>query len=318
MLDTVNDPCFADLTPAQIGCHPRRRWHLYRLGINDLTGSCEKKGCSAIAAEPALPGQRARTSAGVHRDPSSAGLGYHPSARTCQGPVLLSLHGDRRFGVAHPRRRMCTNGNAASWPVHSLIVSAAMKVSIIVGNSVALRLWRPLRSCTLAAKLAELGVASSFSRPRVSNDNAYAESWFRTMKYHQSYPLRRFRDLRAREGLGGCLLWTGTTRKHRHSGIQYVTPNQRHHGRPIRSAPNASRPMSRLGYGIRNAGADPPAIGLSPADREDQPSQGSNLQQPEVNEPRPPWLSDPALTKGGIGNSRDQGPALSARSHRSL
>jgi putative transposase len=53
----------------------------------------------------------------------------------------------------------------------------------------------PMRSYTLAAKLAELGISLSFSRPRVSNDNAYAESWFRTMKYHQSYPLRRFRDL---------------------------------------------------------------------------------------------------------------------------
>jgi len=43
--------------------------------------------------------------------------------------------------------------------------------------------------------MAELGVLLSFSRPRISNDNAYAESWSRIIKYHQSYPLRRFRDL---------------------------------------------------------------------------------------------------------------------------
>jgi putative transposase len=54
-----------------------------------------------------------------------------------------------------------------------------------------------MRSYTLAAKLAELGIEMSFSRPRVSNDNAYAESLFRTLKYHQSYPHRRFRDLLA-------------------------------------------------------------------------------------------------------------------------
>lgn len=53
----------------------------------------------------------------------------------------------------------------------------------------------PMHLYTLAAKLAELGISLSFSRPRVSNDNAYAESWFRTIKYHQSYPLPRFRDL---------------------------------------------------------------------------------------------------------------------------
>jgi putative transposase len=46
----------------------------------------------------------------------------------------------------------------------------------------------PMRSFTLGAKMAELGVSLSFSRPRVSNDNAFAEPWFRAMKYHQSYP----------------------------------------------------------------------------------------------------------------------------------
>ena len=53
----------------------------------------------------------------------------------------------------------------------------------------------PMRSYTLAAKLAELGIEMSFSRPRVSNYNAYAGSLFRTLKYHQSYPHRRFPNL---------------------------------------------------------------------------------------------------------------------------
>jgi putative transposase len=42
----------------------------------------------------------------------------------------------------------------------------------------------PMRSSTLAAKLAELGISLLFSRLRVSNENAYVESWLRTMKYH--------------------------------------------------------------------------------------------------------------------------------------
>ena len=50
------------------------------------------------------------------------------------------------------------------------------------------------------SKMEELGISLSFSRPRVSNDNAFAESIFRTLKYHHSYPHRRFRDiLSARE-----------------------------------------------------------------------------------------------------------------------
>ena len=86
-----------------------------------------------------------------------------------------------------------------------------------------------MRSYTLAAKLAELGIEMSFSRPRVSNDNAYAESLFRTLKYHQSYPHRRFRDLLSVRGwVDGFVEWYNA--EHRHSGIKYVTPNQRHYG----------------------------------------------------------------------------------------
>jgi transposase InsO family protein len=87
----------------------------------------------------------------------------------------------------------------------------------------------PMRSFTLAAKLAELGVTRSFSRPGVSNDNAFPESLFRTMKYHQSYPHRSFRDLLSvRAWVDGFVDWYNN--EHRHSGIKYVTPNQRHYG----------------------------------------------------------------------------------------
>lgn len=34
----------------------------------------------------------------------------------------------------------------------------------------------PMKSYTLKAKLEEMGVMSSFSRPRVSNDNPYSEA----------------------------------------------------------------------------------------------------------------------------------------------
>ena len=87
----------------------------------------------------------------------------------------------------------------------------------------------PMRSFKLAAKMRELGILLSFSRPGVSNDNAYAESLFRTMKYHQSYPLRRFRSLdTVRCWIEVFVEWYNG--EHRHSGIKYVTPNQRHFG----------------------------------------------------------------------------------------
>lgn len=87
----------------------------------------------------------------------------------------------------------------------------------------------PMRSLTLAAKLRDLGVGQSFSRPRVSNDNPFSEALFRTLKYHQSYPVRCFRSIEAvRQWVRGFVAWYNE--EHRHSGIKFVTPNQRHTG----------------------------------------------------------------------------------------
>jgi transposase InsO family protein len=45
-----------------------------------------------------------------------------------------------------------------------------------------------MRAATLESRLEELGVLRSFSRARVSNDNPYSESLFRTLKYRPDYP----------------------------------------------------------------------------------------------------------------------------------
>jgi putative transposase len=53
----------------------------------------------------------------------------------------------------------------------------------------------PMKAATFLATLEKLGVQSSFSRPRVSNDNPYSESLFKTMKYRPVYPNKGFKDL---------------------------------------------------------------------------------------------------------------------------
>src|SRR5260370_6786807 len=53
----------------------------------------------------------------------------------------------------------------------------------------------PMKGATMLATLENLGVVASFSRPRVSNDNPYAESLFRTCKYRPDYPRRPFGDV---------------------------------------------------------------------------------------------------------------------------
>jgi transposase InsO family protein len=46
----------------------------------------------------------------------------------------------------------------------------------------------PMKGATMLATLQRLGVMPSFSRPRVSDDNPYSESLFKTLKYQSDYP----------------------------------------------------------------------------------------------------------------------------------
>jgi hypothetical protein len=86
-----------------------------------------------------------------------------------------------------------------------------------------------LKATTVLVILNWLGVKPSFSRPRVSDDNAYAESLFRTAKYRPEFPVNRFADLdEARTWAAGFVRWYN--HDHRHSGIRYVSPAQRHAG----------------------------------------------------------------------------------------
>ena len=52
-----------------------------------------------------------------------------------------------------------------------------------------------LNATTVLAMLQWLGVKPSYSRPRVSDDNAYAESLFRTAKYRPEFPAKGFASL---------------------------------------------------------------------------------------------------------------------------
>lgn len=86
-----------------------------------------------------------------------------------------------------------------------------------------------MKSQTLQVKLAELNISPSHSRPRVSNDNAYVESLFRTLKYVPQWPSSGFKTLeKARAWVDKFTRWYNE--EHRHSGIGYVTPLQRHTG----------------------------------------------------------------------------------------
>lgn len=87
----------------------------------------------------------------------------------------------------------------------------------------------PMKGQALHATLEWLGIERSFSRPRVSNDNAYAEAMFRTVKYRPAYPDRGFDSLEAAQHwVADFGQWYNE--EHRHSALKYVTPTQRHDG----------------------------------------------------------------------------------------
>lgn len=90
----------------------------------------------------------------------------------------------------------------------------------------------PMKGATMLATLQKLGVVPSFSRPSVSDDNAFVESLFRTAKYRPDYPSGPFASLAAaREWVTKFVGWYND--EHQHSAIRFVTPSDRHTGRDI-------------------------------------------------------------------------------------
>lgn len=72
--------------------------------------------------------------------------------------------------------------------------------------------------------LSELGATASHGRPRVSNDNAFSESQFKTLKYQPDYP-RRFQDFaHAERWCREYFHWYNL--QHHHSAIAGFTPEQ--------------------------------------------------------------------------------------------
>ena len=85
-----------------------------------------------------------------------------------------------------------------------------------------------MRSNALKDLLADVGVDQTHNRPRVSNDNPFSESEFRTMKYRPNYP-GTFDDLdHARTHMATYVPWYNG--QHKHSGIALFSPDQVHDG----------------------------------------------------------------------------------------
>lgn len=124
-----------------------------------------------------------------------------------------------------------------AWEIHeeqsdksaSQLIKKAYMSERINGKNIVLHSdnGSPMKGATMLATLQALGIATSFSRPSVSNDNPYSEAIFKTLKYKPGYPSKPFDSLdHARSWVHdftGCYNF-----QHKHSALKYVTPVQKH------------------------------------------------------------------------------------------
>ncbi|MDB5342245.1 MAG: Integrase, catalytic region, partial [Schlesneria sp.] len=106
-----------------------------------------------------------------------------------------------------------------------------------------------MKSQTVAQLLATLGVVKSHSRPRISNDNPFSESQFKTFKYQPDFP-DRFASYN--EALAYCTeFFPWYNNHHYHSGLAMLTPASVHYG-------NAEAIVANRGVTLRAAYAAHP------------------------------------------------------------
>ena len=85
-----------------------------------------------------------------------------------------------------------------------------------------------MTSKPVALMLSDLGITKSHSRPRVSNDNPFSESQFKTLKYRPEFPTRFGSLENARMFCRQFFDWYNS--EHKHSGIGLLTPETLHYG----------------------------------------------------------------------------------------
>ena len=131
--------------------------------------------------------------------------------------------------------------------------------------------------------LAELGVDASHSRPRVSNDNAFSEAQFKTLKYQPDFP-GHFRDIEhARAWCAEFFHWSNY--HHQHSSLALFTPADVFHGRieqliAVRqaglNAAYAAHP-ERFVHGRPQVPRPPAVVAINPLEPEKSPVRASAL-----------------------------------------
>lgn len=224
VLKLINEPRFAELPPTQI---------VPRLADEGRYIASESTFYRLLRAEGQLV-RRVRKP--VHREPPRRcargpnqlwcwDITYLPAAvRGTFFFLYLVLDVYSRKIIAHEVHTQESGQHAAA------LIERAVLRERVAGRPLIIHQdnGSPMKASTFVAKLQELGIDASYSRPGVSDDNPFAESLFRTFKYRPDYPgaFESVDDARA-----WALLferWYNHTHKHRN--LKFVSPAQRHCG----------------------------------------------------------------------------------------
>ena len=220
VLEVLHEPRFVDQPPAQV----------YAKLLDEGRHLCSLRTMHRLLAERGESGERRLVRPKTHH-PVPRLLAAAPNvvwtwditkvATWCRGEflslyVVLDLYS--RFVVAW---MVAARENSAL--AKQLLAQAIHRHGIEPGR---LRLHQdrgaPMTARGFLDLLAELGVDPSHSRPRVSNDNAFSEAHFKTLKYQPDFP-GRFRDAEhARLWCAEFFQWYN--HHHQHAGLALFTP----------------------------------------------------------------------------------------------
>ena len=109
------------------------------------------------------------------------------------------------------------------------LISDACRREDIVENQLTIHADRgsPMKAQAMEDLFADLGLGKSHSRPRVSNDNPYSESFFSTTKEHM--PEHFDSIVQARSFFADT--FATYNNEHKHVGLQMLTPSTVHYGK---------------------------------------------------------------------------------------
>lgn len=174
--------------------------------------SCERRVNSSIEVVVSPQAIRRTDDACRQRAESGVVVGHHVSAVADTRPVLLPLSDEdiySRKAVGWEVYDAESGEKTAALLQRSVIGEQCLRGPLVLHSDNG----APMKSVTLLSKMYELGITPSRGRPRVSNDNSYSESLFRTLKYCPQWSQDVFAGLDAARAWGGgsCVGTTTST-----------------------------------------------------------------------------------------------------------